>query len=112
MVGLRRLGREARQSETQAVSPQERDEPCLAELKPNFPCLKLFSRVKINVMAANWTQLILGLWIILSPWLLGFSSITVMKWNNLFAGTVIFLVNVWIIFGEKRSSATDPKNPN
>ncbi len=52
----------------------------------------------------NWTQLALGLWIILSPWFLGFSSITVMKWSNLIAGTVIFLINVWIIFGEKRSS--------
>ncbi|MBI4059540.1 SPW repeat protein [Candidatus Giovannonibacteria bacterium] len=52
-------------------------------------------------MVTNWTQLVLGLWIILSPWLLGFSSITVMKWSNLIAGTIIFLINVWIIFGEK-----------
>ncbi|MBI4087567.1 MAG: SPW repeat protein [Candidatus Liptonbacteria bacterium] len=55
-------------------------------------------------MTTNWTQLVLGLWIIVSPWLLGFSSITVMKWSNLIAGTIIFLINVWIIFGERKSS--------
>lgn len=60
-------------------------------------------------MLTNWTKIIVSLWIILSPWLLGFSSITVMKWSNVIAGTIIFLMNVWITFGEKRS-LVDPKN--
>lgn len=53
-------------------------------------------------MAANWAQLVLGIWLMVSPWLLGFSSISLMKWNNLLAGLIIVLINVWIIFGEKK----------
>lgn len=55
-------------------------------------------------MIANWTQLALGGWTMLSPWLLGFSSISVMKWSNLIVGLVIVLVNVWGIFGQERST--------
>lgn len=43
----------------------------------------------------------LGLWLIISPWILGFSSISVMKWGNVVIGTTIFLINIWIIFGDK-----------
>jgi len=53
-------------------------------------------------MVTNWIQVGLGVWLILSPWLLEFSSISIMKWNNLCIGTVLVLVNVWIIFGEKK----------
>ncbi len=53
-------------------------------------------------MAANWTQLVLGVWLMISPWLLGFSSISLMKWSNLLTGLMLVLVNVWIIFGEKK----------
>ena len=60
-------------------------------------------------MSPKWTELVLGLWIILSPWLLGFSSITVMKWSNLMVGTVIFLMSVWAIFGEKPGSENSIK---
>ncbi len=53
-------------------------------------------------MTANWIQVGLGVWLILSPWLLQFSSISIMKWNNLLVGLVLVLVNIRIIFGEKR----------
>jgi len=43
-------------------------------------------------------QVALGLWIILSPWLLGFSDVSLMKWSNVLIGTVIFLINFWVIF--------------
>jgi len=49
----------------------------------------------------RWTQLIIGAWILISPWLLGFSSITIMKWSNLLCGLAIVLINAWIIFGTK-----------
>lgn len=39
----------------------------------------------------------------ISPWLLGFSSISLMKWSNLLIGLIIVLINVWIIFGEKKT---------
>ena len=52
-------------------------------------------------MVFSWIELVLGLWLILSPWLLGFSSITVMKWSNVLVGLVFVLVNAWVIFGAK-----------
>jgi len=50
---------------------------------------------------ANWIELGLGLWVLVSPWLLGFASISIMKWSNLLVGLVLVLLNAWIIFGEK-----------
>jgi len=54
----------------------------------------------------NWVQLVIGVWILISPWILGFSSISVMMWSNLLCGTAVMLINLWIIFGNK------PENPN
>ena len=57
-------------------------------------------------MVSNWVELVLGFWILVSPWLLGFSSISVMKWSNLIVGSVLVLMNVWIIFSEKKTEET------
>lgn len=64
-------------------------------------------------MAQNWTQALIGLWLVLSPWLFGFSDITLMKWNNVVVGVILVLVNVWAIFGEKQvinNSQTNAKS--
>ncbi|MDP2598542.1 MAG: SPW repeat protein [Candidatus Liptonbacteria bacterium] len=55
----------------------------------------------------NWVGLVLGFWVLVSPWLLGFSSISIMKWSNLLVGLVLVLMNTWIIFGEKKSLKAD-----
>lgn len=52
-------------------------------------------------MVANWIGLVLGIWILISPWPLGFGGITIMMWNNVIAGLVLVLVNLWAIFGEE-----------
>ncbi|HUX35809.1 MAG TPA: SPW repeat protein [Candidatus Paceibacterota bacterium] len=54
----------------------------------------------MSSVARNYTQLVLGIWILLSPWLLGFSSISIMTWSNLLAGIILILTSVWAIFGE------------
>ncbi len=46
----------------------------------------------------RWAQLILGGWVLVSPWILGFSGISIMMWSNVIAGTVIVLLEVWILF--------------
>ncbi|MEK7181279.1 MAG: SPW repeat protein [Patescibacteria group bacterium] len=56
-------------------------------------------------------QTALGLWIILSPWLLGFSDVSLMKWSNVLIGTAIFLINFWVIFDHKSESNGDALNP-
>ncbi|MDP3948341.1 MAG: SPW repeat protein [bacterium] len=60
-------------------------------------------------MTQNYSQLALGIWIFLSPWILGFSSISIMTWSNLIAGIIIILINVWAIFGETVSEEKEPK---
>ena len=57
----------------------------------------------MTIMISSWFQLALGAWITLSPWLLGFSSITVMKWSNLLVGLLLVLINVWVIFGQEKT---------
>jgi len=57
-------------------------------------------------MFRHWLEIFLGLWIMLSSWLLGMSSFAVMMWSNLIVGTAIVSLNLWEIFviiPEKRS---------
>ena len=48
--------------------------------------------------------MIVGLWFILSPWLLGFHEVTLVKWANVLVGILLVLLNAWVIFGEKMDS--------
>ncbi|MEK7212453.1 MAG: SPW repeat protein [Patescibacteria group bacterium] len=50
-------------------------------------------------MSRQWLEAVLGLWLMLSPWVLGFSGISVMMWSNLIAGMAVFLIALWSIFG-------------
>lgn len=45
----------------------------------------------------------IGLWLVLSPWLLGFHEATLVRWANVLVGIFLVLLNVWIIFREKAS---------
>ncbi|MBI4085323.1 MAG: SPW repeat protein [Candidatus Liptonbacteria bacterium] len=55
-------------------------------------------------MTRNYVQLAIGIWILISPWLLGFYNISIMMWSNLIAGIILILVNVWAIFGEPKNN--------
>ncbi len=52
-------------------------------------------------MKSFWVGFIAGLWLIISPWLLGFSGISLAKWDSVFVGLILALVFGWEIFGEK-----------
>jgi len=54
----------------------------------------------VKNLSQNYIQLVIGIWILISPWLLGFSSISIMTWSNLIAGMILILINIWAIFGE------------
>lgn len=54
----------------------------------------------IMSVQVRWGLACVGLWLAVSPWVLGFSSISVMKWNNIAIGVGIILVNMWSIFGK------------
>jgi hypothetical protein len=44
-------------------------------------------------------QLILGVWIVVSPWVLGYSFVTPALWNSVIAGMGMFILSLWGIFG-------------
>lgn len=52
-------------------------------------------------MVQKWTGLVVGFWIMLSPWLLGFSSVDIMKWSNVLCGLIVILMNAWELFGKE-----------
>ena len=43
----------------------------------------------------HWTVLALGVWLFISPWLLGFSGINLVVWNNLMVGGLIVIFALW-----------------
>jgi len=54
-------------------------------------------------MTERKIQIILGAWILVSPWILGFGSISFMKWSNVIVGTAIVLINLWKIYGQSET---------
>jgi len=61
-------------------------------------------------MARNWTELVVGFWIVLFPWLLGFSNIAIMKWSNVLRGLALILINAWMLFGKEPMSKEVEEN--
>jgi hypothetical protein len=49
----------------------------------------------------NGVQLVLGLWVLLSPWLLNFSDVTTALWSNIIAGVLTAILAVWGLYGTK-----------
>jgi len=48
----------------------------------------------------NWIELAIGIWILASPWLLGYSDVSLAKWSSLVCGVILIVLNSWIMFGE------------
>ena len=48
----------------------------------------------------KWAAFIGGLALIISPWVLGFSAISLAKWCNVLAGLALAIVGAWGLFGE------------
>lgn len=49
----------------------------------------------------HWIQLVLSVWIILSPWVLGFASINLALWSNIIIGVSMALISLRILFGNQ-----------
>ncbi len=47
----------------------------------------------------NWAMFSLGIWIIASPWILGYWRITPALWNQVVIGVIITLLSLWGIVG-------------
>jgi SPW repeat-containing protein len=45
----------------------------------------------------EWTNIALGVWLLVSPWVLGFSSSAFLMWNAVIAGALIVVLAGWAI---------------
>ncbi|MEX1013544.1 MAG: SPW repeat protein [Candidatus Paceibacterota bacterium] len=43
----------------------------------------------------NWALIILGIWSISSPWILGFSGLNLVVWNIIMIGGLIIIFTLW-----------------
>lgn len=51
-----------------------------------------------------YVQAVLGLWTLLSPWILGYKDIQLALLSNVIAGLIIFLSAIWLIFEQKNKN--------
>ncbi|MEK9154621.1 MAG: SPW repeat protein [Patescibacteria group bacterium] len=56
----------------------------------------------------NWVNLVLGVWILISPWVLGFSGFAPALWSNIIVGVLIAIFALWALFGSKSVSSMMP----
>ncbi len=42
-----------------------------------------------------YLPIILGAWILISPWLLGFSDVSLAKWSNVLCGLALIVAGTW-----------------
>ncbi|KKS25478.1 MAG: SPW repeat protein [Candidatus Wolfebacteria bacterium GW2011_GWA2_42_10] len=57
----------------------------------------------------NWVSLILGVWILISPWVLGFSALTTALWSNVIVGALVAILALWQLFGGGSSTPSMPQ---
>lgn len=50
----------------------------------------------------EWINLILGIWLFVSPWVLGFAGNTVAAWDSFLVGVAIVLVAIWGIVAARQ----------
>ena len=49
----------------------------------------------------EWVNLVLGLWLIASPWLLGFAANMDAMWTHVIMGVLIAAVSAWAVSGHR-----------
>jgi len=51
----------------------------------------------------NYGQLILGFWILLAPWILGYASLSPALWSSVVSGVLISLLAFWSILNNEET---------
>jgi hypothetical protein len=59
----------------------------------------------MNIKWIGWTVLVLGLWVLVSPWVAPFLGITD-PWNSIFSGAIVIICGLWWLFGDKPQADT------
>jgi hypothetical protein len=48
----------------------------------------------------RWIIIAVGVWLIISPWILGFSDEVLVKWSSVLCGIILVVMNVWVLSAE------------
>ena len=55
-----------------------------------------------RVMAwEEWGNVVLGIWLVISPWLLGFNGIMAAMWNAVIVGAIVAILALWALGTDK-----------
>jgi hypothetical protein len=54
----------------------------------------------------SWVNFALGIWLIISPWVVGFRTSPALTWNNVIVGIVVAIVSA--VGATRRTSAVEP----
>ena len=60
--------------------------------------------------ALDWINAIIGLWFIVAPFVLGFSTMAVVLWNSIIVGIVIALLGAWSALSLPSTMGTQETN--
>lgn len=55
-------------------------------------------------MTERWTLVVIGIWLIISPWVLGFSDSVLVKWSSVLCGIIIVAMNFWVLSGRSETA--------
>ena len=45
-----------------------------------------------------WIELVIGIWVLISPWVLGASGNALIKWSNVLVGAGFVVVAAWRLY--------------
>jgi len=46
-------------------------------------------------------EIIIGVWVFISPWILGYASVTPALWGSVISGAIIAILGLWGVFEKK-----------
>ena len=62
--------------------------------------LALFELFKVKAWE-EWTSMALGAWLVISPWVVGFSTLGAAMWNAVIVGLAVALLALWALGTDK-----------
>jgi hypothetical protein len=51
----------------------------------------------------EWVTLALGAWLLISPWILGFTTSDALMWNAIIIGAIVIVLSAWTLSQEQRT---------
>jgi len=60
----------------------------------------LFAAMTFNAWQ-EWVNMTLGIWLLISPWVLGFHASEALTWNSVIAGVFIAALAAWVLMQER-----------